>query len=169
MAQRTVAGRLLLDRDGVAERLGVSPGTVSYWRYRRSHTHFPMHLPVDDRSHWWDAEDIRVWWHAHQAAKRARLTPVDRTGDPDDLIESTELARVLGYHGPRSIQPDLLMLADDCEPTSNGGSRRRWLRKTAWHYADTRATTHSTGRPRSPVPHERNADDPTSSRDQTER
>jgi predicted DNA-binding transcriptional regulator AlpA len=139
MAQEIVADRLLLDRDGVADRLGVVPGTVSHWRYKRSNTHFPLPVHVKKRVQWWDACDIDDWWADHQAIKRSRLTTVDRNGDPHELIDSTEAARILGYTRPRNLTPAFLRRADEIETTPNGRHHRRWRRSTAWTYADSRS------------------------------
>ncbi len=141
MAHKTLTGRSLLDLPGVADRLGVVPGTVSHWRHHRQHTHFPPHVRVHHRAHWWDTGDIDAWWSGHQATKRARLTTLDRGGHPDDLIHSTEAARILGYTSARNLTPAFLRLAHDSEPAPNGGRRRRWRRSTVWAYADSRCTT----------------------------
>lgn len=80
--------------------------------------------------------------------KRAALTPVDRTGDPDDVLNSTQAAQVLGYRSADSLQPAVLRLADEIEELPSGRKRRRWRRATVWAYADNRTGKGGTGAPR---------------------
>ncbi len=151
MSHRMVAGRLLLDRTGLADRFGVVPGTVSSWYARRDTTGFPEPVPIEGEGprRWWDAVAADAWWSGHQAANRSRFTPVDRSGDPDDLLDATAVARILHYRTHRCLPPGLLALAEqDHEPTPNGRAGRCWRRGTVWAYADWRSFAANAGRPR---------------------
>lgn len=65
---------------------------------------------------------------------------VDRTGDPDELLNTAQAARVLGYKRPESLPRALRERADQTEELPSGRKRRYWKRRTLWAYAD-----HATG------------------------
>lgn len=57
----------------------------------------------DGRWLYFDEAAVLDWHHRRQAAKKATLTKVDRTGDPDELLDRNAAAQLLGYAGPNVI------------------------------------------------------------------
>ena len=49
------------------------------------------------RTDYWYEDEWTAWHEAHQRAKIESLTQVDRDGDPDDLVDAAEAARMMGY------------------------------------------------------------------------
>ncbi|MDI5939744.1 hypothetical protein QLR68_16655, partial [Micromonospora sp. DH15] len=99
-----IDGRPALDRAGVAAHTGAAYSTVNHWHRHRARFGFPEGFQHDGREWFW-LDDIEAFHAAHQAAKRAELTRVDRRGDSNDLIGSGTAARVLGYGSYRYL-PD---------------------------------------------------------------
>ncbi len=165
MGSRTRHRRRQLDRAGIAERTSVSTATVDYWHLHRATTGFPVQADTDpDGRDWWWQADIDTFHAEHLAARAAKFTRVDRTGDPRDLLTAPQAAKVLGYKNHRSLPDELLHNPDQADELPSGRLRRFWYRQTVWAYADGRPLRHSTGRPvgtgtgaRQPHPY---ADDP---------
>ncbi|WP_194822595.1 hypothetical protein [Micromonospora sp. S-DT3-3-22] len=154
--------RPALDRAGVAAHTGAAYSTVNHWHRHRARFNFPEGFPHEGREWFW-LDDIEAFHAAHQAAKRAELTRVDRRGDSDDLIGSGAAARVLGYGSYRNLPDTLYNHPDRVEMLPDGRVRRLWFRRTVWAVADARTGRQSTGRTpgttgaRKPHPY---ADDP---------
>ncbi|MFD1326127.1 hypothetical protein [Micromonospora sonneratiae] len=157
-----IGGRTALDRAGVAAHTGSAYSTVNHWHRHRARFDFPKGFQHDGREWFW-LDDIKAFHVAHQAAKRAELTKVDRRGDPEDLIGSGAAARVLGYGSYRNLPDTLYDRPDRVEVLPDGRLRRLWYRRTVWAVADARKGRQSTGRTpgttgaRKPHPY---ADDP---------
>ncbi|MGY3516518.1 hypothetical protein ACVMYR_09415 [Micromonospora sp. PTRAS2] len=157
-----IDGRPALDRAGVAAHTGAAYSTVNHWHRHRARFGFPEGFQHDGREWFW-LDDIEAFHAAHQAAKRAELTRVDRRGDSDDLIGSGAAARVLGYGSYRNLPDTLYDHPDRVETLPDGRVRRLWFRRTVWAVADARTGRQSTGRTpgttgaRKPHPY---ADDP---------
>jgi hypothetical protein len=116
--------------------------------HRRAETGFPIKADTDtDGRDWWWQKDIDAFYTAHLEARDATFTEVDRTGNPRDLLNAPQAARVLGYKNHRSLPDELLKNPDQAEELPSGRLRRRWHRQTVWDYADGRTLRHSTGRP----------------------
>ncbi len=145
MARRVMGGRIALDRAGVAAHTGAAYSTVNHWHRHRARFGFPEGFRHDGRDWFW-LDDIEAFQGAHQAAKRAELTKVDRRGDPEDLIGSGAAARVLGYGSYRNLPDTLLDHPDRVEELPDGRVRRLWRRRTVWAVADARTGRQSTGR-----------------------
>ncbi|GIJ49769.1 hypothetical protein Val02_66550 [Virgisporangium aliadipatigenens] len=162
MATRTINGRRAVDRRGVAARLRVAYSTVNHWHRQRARFNFPEGVSCDGRDWFW-VEEIDTFHTTHLAAKRAQLTTIDRSGDPDELVGSGTAAKILRYGSYRNLPDTLLDQADRTEKLPDGRIRRRWFRRTVWAVADARTGRQSTGRtlgitgPRKPHPY---ADDP---------
>ncbi|GAA0490856.1 hypothetical protein Ade02nite_23400 [Paractinoplanes deccanensis] len=163
VARRTFSDRVALDRDGVATQTGVARTTVINWIQQRARFGFPEGFTDDSGREWFWADDIDAFHAAHQAAKLAELTEVDRGGDPNELVTSGEAARILGYSSYRNLPVELTGHPDHVEILSDGRRRRFWYRRTVWAHADARRGRQSTGHaprttgPRKPHPY---ADDP---------
>lgn len=82
----------------------------------------------------------RQRWYRGPPGSRNRLGPsrrrIDRTGGPDELVNPTEAARVLGYARPASLPAELRNRADEIDELARGRKRRRWKRRTLWDFAD---------------------------------
>ncbi|GAA5172530.1 hypothetical protein GCM10023321_72500 [Pseudonocardia eucalypti] len=143
----TPGGRRLITRADMAHISGASMPTLHRWYAEREHNHHPEPVHTEGRRLFFDEQQWRQWHAAHLAAKKATLTTVDRTGDPDELIDVTEFARVLGYSGndPGATirayvrnNPGYLPDPDHTEQTPTGRIRRYWHRHSAWKFADSR-------------------------------
>ena len=145
MARRTIGGRTALDRAGIAAHTGAAYSTINHWHRHRVRFGFPDGFTHDGNEWFWLA-DIEAFHSAHQAAKRAELTKVDRRGHPDELVGSGTAAKILGYGSYRNLPDTLLDRADRTEELPDGRIRRRWFRRTVWAVADARTGRQSTGR-----------------------
>ena len=162
MARRMIDGRTALDRAEVAALTGAAYSTVNHWHRHHARFDFPEGFHHDGCEWFW-LDDIEAFHTAHQTAKRAELTKVDRRGDSEDLIGSGAAARVLGYASYRNLPDTLYDHPDRVEVLPDGRVRRLWYRRTVWAVADARTGRQSTGRTpgttgaRKPHPY---ADDP---------
>ena len=164
VARRTFGSRVALDRHGVAVHTGTARSTVNHWHRHRERTGFPDAFTDEAGGEWFWLDQIDAFHTAHQKAKLAVLTTVDRSGDPNELVGSGEAAKILRYGSYRNLPDELRDQPDDVEILSDGRLRRRWYRRTVWAIADARTGRQSTGRtpgtttgPRKPHPY---ADDP---------
>jgi hypothetical protein len=163
VARRNLSDRVALDREGVAAHTGAARTTVINWIQQRSRFGFPDGFTDASGREWFWADDIDAFHAAHQAAKLAELTQVDRGGDPHELVTSGEAARILGYSSYRNLPDELTGHPDEVEILSDGRRQRFWYRRTVWAHADARTGRQSTGHaprttgPRKPHPY---ADDP---------
>ncbi|HEY4377860.1 MAG TPA: hypothetical protein VGM93_11915, partial [Acidimicrobiales bacterium] len=164
MTRRVIAGRTALDRAGVAERTGAAYTTVTHWHRKRRRTGFPHGFSDEHGREWFWQDEVDVFHTAHLEAKRAELTTIDRSGDPDELVGSGTATKILNYASHRNLPDALWDHPDQVETLPSGRIRRRWYRRTVWAVADARTGRQSTGRtpgsatgPRKPHPY---ADDP---------
>jgi hypothetical protein len=145
----TIDGRAAVDRAGIAERAGVTVPAVAAWIAGRARNGFPEPIEAD----WYAVDAIDTWIAEHARARVDRLTRVDRSGGPDELVTKTEVARIVGYDDARSLDNSPLYATllernrpEHNEPLPSGRQRRRWPRRVVWDVADTR--TNRRGRPR---------------------
>lgn len=163
VAQRSIGGRVAVDRDGVAAHTGAARPTVNHWHLHRDRFGFPEGF-THDGGEWFWLDDVEAFHAAHRASKLAELTEVDRSGSPTELVTSGGAAAILGYRSYRNLPDELIDNPDEFEELSGGRIRRFWYRRTVWAFADGRTGRQSTGRtpgtgtgPRKPHPY---ADDP---------
>jgi hypothetical protein len=114
VARRSIGGRTALDRAGVAAHTGAAYSTVNHWHRHRARFGFPEGF-IHDGTEWFWLADIKAFHAAHQAAKLAELTKVDRRGHPDELVGSGTAAKILGYDSYRNLPDTLLDRADRTE------------------------------------------------------
>lgn len=148
MAMRILNGREAVDRAGAAEVAQLGLSTIGLLHRHRATNGFPERIPGTTE---WYADDIRTWAEEHREAKRAALTPIDRSGDPDELVGQRVAAQILGYSDPQSLRNTptwarLLAAVDDQEELPSGRVRRRWRRRTVQDVGDQR-TGRGGGRP----------------------
>jgi hypothetical protein len=121
---------------------GVSPGTVDGWYRNRARTGHPEKAGRIGRADYWYEDEWTAWHQAHQRGKIESLTQVDRDGDPDDLVNAAEAARMLRYanryviHANRRLGyfPD----PDAYGKAARGRPAPLWKRSTVWAAADSR-------------------------------
>ncbi|WP_434740742.1 hypothetical protein [Micromonospora sp. SH-82] len=152
MSTGTHHGRPLVSRAEAAELLGISVSHLDRLYRDRYLNGFPDRAD-DDRS--WFADDIRAYVLPRDQAWNSTDAKVDRTGDPDELVDATTIARMLGYRSRASLTGQnrmwslLLHRVDDESLTPTGRKRRRWKRSTVWELAGSRTGKGAphTGRP----------------------
>ena len=121
---------------------GVPASTVIGWYRNRSRTGHPEKAGRIGRTDYWYDDDWTAWHQAHQRAKTESLTRVDRDGDPDDLVDAAEAARMMGY-ARRNVIHANRRLGYFPEPDAYGTTARGrraplWKRSTVWAMADRR-------------------------------
>jgi hypothetical protein len=156
----------VISRADMAAR-GVPKTTVNGWYRERARTGHPEKAGRIGRTDYWYEDEWTAWHEGHLRGKVESLTQVDRDGDPDDLVDAAEAARMLGYasgyviHGNRRLRyfP---------EPDAYGTTSKRrpaplWKRATVWAAADSRQGMgggHKPGTPGAPAkPHPYAGDD----------
>lgn len=155
-----INGRLVISRADMAAR-GVPRTTVNGWYRDRARTGHPEKAGRIGRTDYWYEDEWTAWHQARQRGKAGSLTRVDREGDPDDLVDAAEAARMLRYSGRDVIHANR-RLGYFPEPDAYGttGKGRRaplWKRSTVWAAADRRQGAgggHKPGTPGAPAkPH----------------
>ncbi|MFC8850577.1 MULTISPECIES: hypothetical protein [unclassified Micromonospora] len=143
-----IAGRPAVDRAGLAALTGVTLATVDRWIAESSSNGFPS---VQERR-WYYIDEVQRWHTERQAEQRSRLSVVDRSGDPDELVTKEQAARIVGYAKGDHLDnsPLWAALRERNDPGHNvalpsGRSRLRWPRRVVWEVADAR--TGRRGRP----------------------
>ena len=136
-----INGRPVISRADMAAR-GVPKTTVDGWYRNRARTGHPEKAGQIGRTDYWYEDEWTAWHEAHLRGKVESLTRVDRSGDPDDLVDAAEAARMLRYssrdviHASRRLghfpKPDAYGM------TSKGRRAPLWKRSTVWAVADGR-------------------------------
>jgi hypothetical protein len=131
----------VISRTGMKAR-GVPPSTADFWYRNRSRTGHPDKAGRIGRTDYWYEDEWVGWYQAHLEARTGSLTRVDRQGDPDDLVDATEAARVMGYAN-RSVVTANRRLGyfpqpDTYGPAPRGRPSPLWKRSTVWAFADGR-------------------------------
>ena len=136
-----INGRPVISRADMAAR-GVPRTTVDGWYRDRARTGHPEKAGRVGRTDYWYEDEWTAWHDAYLRGKIESLTQVDRSGDPDDLVDAAEAARMLRYssrdviHANRRLHyfPD----PDAYGTTSKGRRAPLWKRSTVWAAADRR-------------------------------
>jgi hypothetical protein len=133
---------------GIAQRADVTVPAVAAWIAGRPANGFPE--PID--GDWYAVGEVDQWLPDDVRGRTEPLTRVDRSGDPDELVTKSEVARIVGYDNARSLDNSPLYATllernrpEHNEPLPNGRMRRRWPRRIVWDIADAR--TNQRGRP----------------------
>jgi hypothetical protein len=131
----------VISRADMAAR-GVPLSTASTWYRDRTQTGHPAKAGRIGRTDYWYEDEWTAWRLAHQQGKIEALTQVDRHGAPDDLVDATEAARMLGYSGRDVIHANRRLgyfpEPDDYRPVRQGRPAPLWKRSTVWAAADRR-------------------------------
>ena len=150
----------MISRADIAAR-GIPPGTVSGWYRDRARTGHPEKAGRIGRTDYWYEDEWTAWHRAYQQGKIDSLTRVDRDGDPDDLVDAAEAARMLRYANRNVIYANRRLgyfpEPDAHGPAYRGRSAPLWKRSTVWAAADSRPGMgggHKPGTPGAPAkPH----------------
>ena len=150
----------MISRADLAAR-GVPPATVSGWYRDRARTGHPEKAGRIGRTDYWYEDEWTAWHLSHQHAKIEALTQVDRDGDPDELVNAAEAARILRYASRYVIHANRRLgyfpEPDAYAPARRGRPSPLWKRSTVWATADSRPGPgggHKQGTPGAPAkPH----------------
>lgn len=146
---------------------GVPSTTAVAWYLDRARTEHPEKAGRIGRTDYWYEDEWTSWYQDYKRRKVESLTRVDREGDPDDLVDATEAARMLRYSSRHVIHANR-RLGYFPEPDGYGPARRGrpsplWKRSTVWAVADGRQGRgggHRPGTPGAPAkPHPYAGDD----------
>jgi hypothetical protein len=136
-----INGRPVISRAAMAVR-GVPRTTVNGWYRERARTGHPEKAGQIGRTDYWYEDEWTAWHEGHLRGKVESLTQVDRDGDPDDLVNAAEAARMLRYANHRVIHANRRLgyfpEPDGYGTTSKGRPAPLWKRSTVWATADNR-------------------------------
>lgn len=141
---RTVDGRTLINRAAQVELTGMSAQRLSDLHTARAVNGHPAPVDRVGQIPYWDKAEWLTWFADYRTHKRQRLTVVDQSGDPDELVNAALAARILGYASPQVIsryitqRPGYFPEPDRTQTTASGRIQRWWRRKTIWAFADSR-------------------------------
>lgn len=130
--------RGLITRVEIARLTGLSESALAGLYSRRRDSGHPEAVHRDGRWLYFDEDDVLMWHHRRQAAKKATLTEVDRTGDPNELLDRAAAARLLGYSGA-SVIDSYRARNIGYFPEPDARRPLRWRRATLWAFADRRS------------------------------
>lgn len=131
-------GRAVINRAELMRQLQIGESTAERWYRERAENGHPEPVHREGRRLYWDEAEAVAWAQEREAAKKATLTPVDRSGEPDELVDAEEAARILGYASPRTITSYLARNVGYF-PDPDDVEGRRWHRRTLWAFADRRS------------------------------
>ena len=133
---------------------GVPKTTVNGWYRDRARTGHPEKAGRVGRTDYWYEDEWTAWHEAYLRAKIESLTQVDRDGDPDDLVDAAEAARMLRYSGRDVIHANHRLgyfpEPDAYGMTGRGRPAPLWKRSTVWAAADSRPGMGGGHRPGTP-------------------
>ncbi|WP_308820223.1 hypothetical protein [Pseudonocardia alni] len=134
-------GRTLINRTGMAERYHLDPRWLAVLFHQRVANGHPEPVRRLNRFLYFDLEEVDAWNDEREAAKRRSLTPVDHTGEPDELVDITEATRVLGYRSESTIRSFLSRNGDyfPAPEQTDAGGRSLWRRRTLWEFGGRRS------------------------------
>ena len=137
---------------------GVPAATASVWYRDRARTGHPEKAGRIGRTDYWFEDEWAAWLQSYRQGKLDSLTEVDRRGDPDDLVDAAEAARMLRYSSRNVIHANRRLgyfpEPDAYGPARRGRSAPLWKRSTVWAAADSRPGAGGGRKPGSPVkPH----------------
>ncbi|HEX6525604.1 MAG TPA: hypothetical protein VF070_37175 [Streptosporangiaceae bacterium] len=133
---------------------GVPKSTIDGWYRDRARTGHPEKAGRIGRTDCWYEDEWTAWHEAYVRGKVEALTRVDRDGDPDDLVDAAEAARMMRYSG-RDVIHGNRRLGYFPEPDAYGTTVRGrpaplWKRSTVWAAADGRPGMGGGHRPGTP-------------------
>jgi hypothetical protein len=148
-----INGRPVISRADMATR-GVPRTTIDGWYRDRARTGHPEKAARIGRTDYWYEDEWTAWHEAHLHSKVESLTQTDRSGDPDDLVDAAEAARMLRYASRDVIHANRRLgyfpEPDAYGTTSKGRRAPLWKRSTVWAAADGRKGMGGGHRPGTP-------------------
>jgi hypothetical protein len=160
-----INGRPVISRADMAAR-GVPRTTIDGWYRNRARTGHPEKAGRIGRTDYWYEDEWTAWHEGYLRGKVESLTQVDRAGDPDDLVDAAEAARMLRYASRDVIHANRRLgyfpEPDAYGTTSKGRRAPLWKRSTVWTAADNREGPkggHKPGTPGAPAKPHPYADD----------
>ncbi len=138
----TINGRPVISRADMAVAFGVSRQSLYLWQRDRAVTGHPTPAGTLGGTTYWYEDEWTSWYRSRQQGKLDGLTRVDRGGDPDDLVDADEAARIMGYAGRAVIHGNVRLgyfpQPDSRQAAARGRPRPLWRRSTVWAAADAR-------------------------------
>jgi hypothetical protein len=131
-------GRMLVTGAEIGRLTGLSEQALAGLYARRAKNGLPEATHQERRFLYFDEDAVCEWDRRRRAVIRASLTEVDRSGDPQELVDTAEAARILGYAGPNTIT-SYLSRNSGYFPDPDDPVARRWRRATVWSFADRRS------------------------------
>jgi hypothetical protein len=140
---------------------GVPLTTINGWYRDRARTGHPEKAGRIGQTDYWYEDEWITWHEAHLRGKLESLTQVDLAGDPDDLVDAAEAARMLRYASRYVIHANRRLgyfpEPDAYGTTVKGRRAPLWKRSTVWTAAGSRGGVgggHKPGTPGAPAkPH----------------
>jgi hypothetical protein len=152
-----INGRPVISRADMAVR-GIPRTTVNGWCRERARTGHPEKAGRVGRFDYWYEDEWTAWHEGHLRGKVESLTQVDREGDPEDLVDATEAARMLRYASRHVIHANRRLgyfpAPAAYGTTGKGRPAPLWKRSTVWATADNRQGMgggHKPGTPGAPA------------------
>jgi hypothetical protein len=136
-----INGRPVISRADMAAR-GVPRSTADAWYRDRAANGYPDKAGRIGRTAYWYEDEWSAWRLGHARGKIDSLTQADLAGDPDDLVDAAEAARILGYAHRDVIYANRRLRyfpePDAFGTAPNGRRSPRWKRSTVWAVATGR-------------------------------
>ncbi|MFE9559301.1 hypothetical protein ACFYMW_39965 [Streptomyces sp. NPDC006692] len=130
----------------IGEEFGVSSGTVTLWYNTRNTTGFPDTAGNKGRARQWEHGAVSDWFAAKEKP-RLQQAGAALAGDPDELLNATQVAKLLGYKNANQItnylrdrpgyfpEPDVV---EELGTPDRPWTRKQWRRSTVTGWTATR-------------------------------
>ncbi|MFI1401072.1 hypothetical protein [Streptomyces sp. NPDC020681] len=125
-----------VDSAEIAQEFGLSPGRVNALHSDRANTGFPAAPRAKGRKQEWDHAEVAKWFEAREKSRLQDLSQATAAGDPDELLNASKVATLLGYKNPNQIttylrdHPGYFPEPDKVEHL--GTAERPW-RRLSWY------------------------------------
>ncbi|MCX4993391.1 AlpA family transcriptional regulator [Streptomyces sp. NBC_00568] len=135
-----------VDSKELGAELGLSVGRINSLYAEREKNDFPEHVHQRGRARLWDLAEVRDWYEAREPSRLQQLSLA--SGDPDELLNAAQVAKLLGYKNRSQIttylieHPGYFPAPDEVEELGTY-KRQKWRRRTI---ADWRATRPGKGK-----------------------
>ncbi|MFD8339258.1 hypothetical protein ACFV42_42545 [Streptomyces solisilvae] len=145
MPSNAAEERRLVDAVQIGDEFGLSPGRVNALHADRENTGFPAARPRKGRGgkQEWEYGGVAEYFADREASNRLAHLSEDAGGDPDELLNASQVAKELGYKNPNQIttylrdhpgyfaEPDVV---EHLGTKEHPWTRMRWYRRTitAW-------------------------------------
>ncbi|MFE4703063.1 helix-turn-helix transcriptional regulator [Streptomyces sp. NPDC056738] len=130
-----------VDSTELAAELGLSAGRINSLYAEREKNDFPAHVDQRGRARLWDLAEVRDWYESRKPSRLQELSLAG--GDPDELLNAAQVARVLGYKHRSQIttylaeHPGYFPEPDEVEELGTY-KRQKWRRRTIAAWRDSR-------------------------------